>query len=261
MAYFCDLRRHVNFSHFACILYGTWLFLKTGFYTPVFHEQNLHCLSLFCAELRICCSWDNNLSHVCILFFDQMPGSCSYFTCKVRFQNSISRLRVIAKGDVLVYRYTHLTSILETYGSSPGVSNNICLHFIFWPFTVPSPLSIKTRRIANNVINNPIFFIITLFSLNPLSYITILNRIPEGGAVPLSIMVIWKALFSIESLSLLSLALLLLLSCSAPLLFWSVSASFYLSSLSPSPSLSLSLALRPSYSLGLSPSALQLKLD
>ena len=38
------------------------------------------------------------------LFFDQMPGSCSYFTCKVGFQNSISRLRVIAMGDVLVYR-------------------------------------------------------------------------------------------------------------------------------------------------------------
>ena len=145
------------------------------------------------------------------------------------------------RGDVLVYRYTHLTSILEIHGSSPGVSNNICLHFIFWPFTVPSPLSIKTRRIANNVINNPIFFIITLFSLNPLSYIIILNRIPEGGAIPLSIMVIWKALFSIASLSLLSLVLLLLLSCSAPLLFWSVSASIYLSSLSPSPSLSLSL--------------------
>ena len=65
---------------------------------------------------------------------------------------------------------THLTSILEIHGSSPGVSNNICLHFIFWPFTVPSPLSIKTRRIANNVINNPIFFIITLFSLNPLLF-------------------------------------------------------------------------------------------
>ena len=65
---------------------------------------------------------------------------------------------------------THLTSILEIHGSSPSVSNNICLHFIFWPFTVPSPLSIKTRRIANNLINNPIFFIITLFSLNPLLF-------------------------------------------------------------------------------------------
>ena len=60
---------------------------------------------------------------------------------------------------------THLTSILEIHGSSPGVSNNICLHFNFWPFTVPSPLSIKTRSIANNVINNPFYFIITLFHL------------------------------------------------------------------------------------------------
>ena len=151
-----------------------------------------------------------------------MPGSCSYFTCKVRFQNSISRLRVIAKGDVLVYRYTHLTSILEIHGSSPGVSNNICLHFIFCPFTVPSPLSIKTRRIANNVINNPIFFIITLFSLNPLSYITILNRIPQGGAIPLSIMVIWKALFSIASLSL-SLLLFYFSSHVLPLSFFGLS--------------------------------------
>ena len=46
------------------------------------------------------------------------------------------------------------------------------LHFFFnfWPFTVPSPLIIKTRRIANNVINNPFYFIITLFSLNPLLF-------------------------------------------------------------------------------------------
>ena len=53
--------------------------------------------------------------------------------------------------------------------------------FSFWPFTVPSPLIIKTRRIANNVINNPIFFIITLFSLNPLSYITILIGYLKGA--------------------------------------------------------------------------------
>ena len=83
---------------------GHDFFSKTGFYTPVFHEQNLRCLSLVFAELRICCSWDNNLSHVCLSFFDQMPGLCSYFTCKVGFENSISRLRVIAMGNVLVYR-------------------------------------------------------------------------------------------------------------------------------------------------------------
>ena len=66
---------------------------------------------------------------------------------------------------------THLTSILEIPGSSPGVSNNFFFtFFFFWPFTVPSPLIIKTRRIANNVINNPIYFIITLFSLNPLLF-------------------------------------------------------------------------------------------
>ena len=42
--------------------------------------------------------------------------------------------------------------------------------FSFWPFTVPSPLNIKTRRIANNVINNHIYFIITLLSLDPLIF-------------------------------------------------------------------------------------------
>ena len=42
--------------------------------------------------------------------------------------------------------------------------------FSFWPFTVPSPLNIKTRRIANNVINNHIYFIITLLSLDPLLF-------------------------------------------------------------------------------------------
>ena len=42
--------------------------------------------------------------------------------------------------------------------------------FSFWPFTLPSPLNIKTRRIANNVINNHIYFIITLLSLDPLLF-------------------------------------------------------------------------------------------
>ena len=42
--------------------------------------------------------------------------------------------------------------------------------FSFWPFTVPSPLNIKTRRIANNVINNHIYFIIPLLSLDPLLF-------------------------------------------------------------------------------------------
>ena len=41
---FANKRRHVFFtffSHFACILYGTWLFLKTRFYIPLFREQYL----------------------------------------------------------------------------------------------------------------------------------------------------------------------------------------------------------------------------
>ena len=60
---------------------------------------------------------------------------------------------------------THLTSDLEVPGSSPGVSNNLFSSvFSFWP------LLIKTRRITNNVINNSLYFIITLLSLNPLLF-------------------------------------------------------------------------------------------
>ena len=60
-------------------------------------------LALFTLIFEYVVAETNKLSQVYYLFFDQMPGSCSYFTCKVRFQNSISRLRVIAMGDVLVY--------------------------------------------------------------------------------------------------------------------------------------------------------------
>ena len=172
MAYFCDSRRHVNFSHFACILYGTWLFLKTGFYTPVFREQNLRCFSFVFAELWICCSWDNKLPQMCLLFFDQMPGLCLYFTCKVGFENPIFRLRVIAKGDCFGISLTHLTSILEVPGSSPGVSN-YCFALLFFLFDLSLYhllWLLKHVESANNVINNPICFIITLFSLHPLLF-------------------------------------------------------------------------------------------
>ena len=67
---------------------------------------------------------------------------------------------------------THLTSDLEVPGSSPGVSNNLfssifclfdlSLYHLLW--------IIKTRTIANNVINNHIYFIITLLSLDPLLF-------------------------------------------------------------------------------------------
>ena len=100
-----------------------------------------------------------------------MPGSCSYFTSKVGFENSIFRLRVISMGNVLVYRkrtWLPTSRSLVRVRASP----TICfLHFFsFWPFTVPSPLLIKTRRIANNVINNYIYFIITLLSLDPIFF-------------------------------------------------------------------------------------------
>ena len=76
---FLRLKEACQIIHFACILYGTWLFLKTGFYISVFHEQYLRRLSFVFAEHRVCCSWDNKLSQMWHLFLDQMPGSCSYF--------------------------------------------------------------------------------------------------------------------------------------------------------------------------------------
>ena len=53
-----------------------------------------------------------------------------------------------------------------------GRLQQFCSFFLsFLPFTVPSPLNIKTRTIANNVINNHIYFIITVLSLDPLFFI------------------------------------------------------------------------------------------
>ena len=131
----------------------------------VFREQYLRRFIFVYAELWVCCSWDNKLSQVCPLFFDQMPGSCSYLTCKVGFENSISPFTCILYGKCFGISVTHLTSDLEVPGSSPGVSNNFFFFtfFSFWPFTLPSPLNIKTRTIANNVINNHIYFIITYY--------------------------------------------------------------------------------------------------
>ena len=68
---------------FACNLYGTWLFLKTRFDIPLFREPYLHCFLSVFPELLIYCSRDSKLSEVCPSFFDQMPGSCPYFTCKI----------------------------------------------------------------------------------------------------------------------------------------------------------------------------------
>ena len=68
---------------FACNLYGTWLFLKTRFDIPLFREPYLHCFLSVFPELLVYCSRDSKLSEVCPSFFDQMPGSCPYFTCKI----------------------------------------------------------------------------------------------------------------------------------------------------------------------------------
>ena len=67
---------------------------------------------------------------------------------------------------------THLTSDLEVPGFESGRLQQFFFFtfFSFWPFTVPSPLNIKTRTIANNVISNNIYFIFTLLSLDPLLF-------------------------------------------------------------------------------------------
>ena len=101
-----------------------------------------------------------------------MPGSCSYFTCKVGFENSISRLRVITM-DI----FWDIGNALDFQARDPWFESGCLQQFVssffssFWPFTVPSPfiktLNIKLLKHANNVINNRIYLIITLFSLNP----------------------------------------------------------------------------------------------
>ena len=91
---------------FTFCVYSLWdmTFSQNLILHPVFCEQYLRRFSFVYAELWVCCSWDNKLSQVCPLFFDQMPGSCSYFNYKVGFVHSIFRLRVISMGNVLVYR-------------------------------------------------------------------------------------------------------------------------------------------------------------
>ena len=102
-----------------------------------------------------------------------MPGSCSYFTYKVWFENSIFRLRVIS-----MEMFWYIGNALDFRPRGPWFESGRLQQFVFftflsfWPFTVPSPLLIKTRRIANNVINNYmyIYFIITLLSLDPIFF-------------------------------------------------------------------------------------------
>ena len=120
-------------------------------------------------------SFASNISVVFALFTLNfryvVADTISYLQCALYF-SIICRDHAhisLAKWDL---RIRFSVYDLEIPGSSPGVSNNIfCFLFLsFWPFTVPSPLIIKTRRIANNVINNPIYFNITLFTLNLLLF-------------------------------------------------------------------------------------------
>ena len=100
------LRLKVACQFFTLCVYSLWdmTFSQNWILHPVFCEQYLRRFSCVFAELWVWCSWENKLSQVCPLFFDQMPGSCSYFTYKVGFVNSIFRLRVISMGNVLAYR-------------------------------------------------------------------------------------------------------------------------------------------------------------
>ena len=113
---------------------GHDFFSKLDSTLPVFHEQNLRCLSLVFAELRICCSWDNNLSHVCPFIFRSDAGIMLIFHLQSRIWEFHFPFTCNRYGKCFGISVTHLTSILEIHGSSPGVSNNICLHFYFLTF-------------------------------------------------------------------------------------------------------------------------------
>ena len=136
---------------------GHDFFLKTGFYILVFREQYLRRFIFVKTELWVCCSWDNKLSQVCPLFFRSDAGIMLIF----HLQSGIREFHFPFTCNLYVKCFgisvTHLTSDLEVPWFESGRLQQFVFFtfFSFWPFTVPSPLNIKTRRIANNVINNP----------------------------------------------------------------------------------------------------------
>ena len=108
-------------------------------------------------------SWDMTFSQNWILHFhfEQYVSICCSWNFSIRCrecscQSGISEFTCNRYGKC--FGISVLTSYLEIPGSSPGVSKN----FFLRPFTVPSPLTIKTRRIAK--------LFITLFSLDPLLF-------------------------------------------------------------------------------------------
>ena len=59
---------------FECSPYGRWLFLKSGFYIPVFCEQYRRYFRLVFVDFGVCCSWDYMLSKCPLIFFNQMSS-------------------------------------------------------------------------------------------------------------------------------------------------------------------------------------------
>ena len=100
---------------------------------------------------------------MCPLFFDQMPGSCSYFTYKVGFENSIFRLRARLCSYMVVTQPR-----LRPRGPFRVSPSNCFLHFFFF-LTFHCTISYWIlKHVTINVINNHIYLIITLLSLDPL---------------------------------------------------------------------------------------------
>ena len=149
------------FSHFACILYGTWLFLKTGFYILVFREQYLRRFIFVFVVLWVCCSWDNKLSQVCPLIFNQMPGSCLIFHLQRGIWEFHFPFTCNRYGKCFGISVTHLTSNLEVPGSSPGVSNNLFFLFDLSLYHLLWTLNTWNRKSRNKqpylLYYNPIF--------------------------------------------------------------------------------------------------------
>ena len=101
------------FLIFTCILYGSLLFLNSSFYIPVFLEQQLFYFCLIFSQLRVCCSWENFLSAVYHLCFNQRPGIYRNFNGRhdIRIPFFICVLSLWA-----VFWYTHPRSLVESGG-------------------------------------------------------------------------------------------------------------------------------------------------
>ena len=125
---FLRLKEACQFSHFACILYGTWLFLKTGFYILVFREQYLrHSFTL---------SFEYVVAETIIISVPFIFRSYAGIMLIFHLQSGISELYFPFPcnlyGKYFGISVTHLTSDLEVPGSSPGVSNNFFSQFFYF---------------------------------------------------------------------------------------------------------------------------------